>query len=54
MPEHHWTKQNRIGVVEYSSFEVSDPSEVPRIVGKLIFLVFSGSQADLRALDWAQ
>ena len=37
MSERQWTKQNRIRVVEYSSFEVSDPCEVPRIVGKLIF-----------------
>ena len=37
MSEHHWTKQNRICVAEYSSAEVSGPSEVPRIAGKLIF-----------------
>ena len=40
MSERHWTKQNRIRVVEYSRFEVSDPSEVPRFVRELIFNVF--------------
>ena len=37
MPKQKWTGQNRIRLVEYSSSEVSDPSEVPRVVGKLIF-----------------
>ena len=37
MPEHHWTKQNRIRVVEYSSTEVSNPSEMPRFVEKFSF-----------------
>ena len=37
MSEHHWTKQNLICVVKYSSTEVSGPSEVPRFVQKLIF-----------------
>ena len=37
MPKQKWTGQNRIRLVEYSIFEVSDPSEVARIDGKLIF-----------------
>ena len=37
MPKHHLTKKNMICVVEYSSSEVSDPSEVPWFVGELIF-----------------
>ena len=37
MPKQKSTGQNRIRPVEYPSFEVSDPSEVPRINGKLIF-----------------
>ena len=37
MPKQKWTGQNRICLVEYSSSEVSDPSEVPRIDAKLIF-----------------
>ena len=37
MPKQKWTGQNWIRLVEYSSSEVSDPSEVPRIVGKLFF-----------------
>ena len=37
MSERHSTKQNRIRVVKYSSFEVSDPCEVPLIAGKLFF-----------------
>ena len=32
MPKQKCTKQNRIRLVEYSSAEVSDPSEVPRFV----------------------
>ena len=36
MSEHHWTKQNRIRVVKYSSAEVSGPSDVPWLAGKLI------------------
>ena len=38
-------------LIEYLSAEVSDPSEVPQINGKLILLVSQGSQADLCALD---
>ena len=38
MSEHHLTKQNRICLpIEYSSAEVSGPSEVPRFVQELIF-----------------
>ena len=47
------TKMDRqiwIRLAEYSSAKVTDPSEVPRINGKLIFLVDEGNQADLRAL----
>ena len=37
MPKQKWTRQIWIGIAKYSSFEVSDPSELPRIDGKLIF-----------------
>ena len=37
MPKQKYTRQNWIRLVEYSSAEVSDPSEGPRIDGKLIF-----------------
>ena len=37
MPEQKYTQQIQICLVEYWSAEVSDPSEVPRFVGKLIF-----------------
>ena len=37
MPKQKKTAQIQIRLVEYSSSEVSDPSEVPRIVAKLIF-----------------
>ena len=37
MPKQKWSGQNQIRHVEYSSSEVSDPSEVPQISGKLIF-----------------
>ena len=37
MPKQKYTGQISIRAVEYSSFEVSDPSEVPRIAGKLFF-----------------
>ena len=37
MPKQKWTGQNRIRLVEYSGSEVSDPSEVPQIIGKLFF-----------------
>ena len=37
MSEQKYIKQNRICLVEYSSAEVSDPSELPRFVGKLFF-----------------
>ena len=37
MPKQKWTGQNRIRLVEYSSSEVSDPSEVQPIDGKLFF-----------------
>ena len=37
MSKHHWTKQNRIHLVESSCDEISDPSEVPWFDGKLIF-----------------
>ena len=36
-PQQKYTGQNQIRLVEYSSAEVSDPSEVPRIKGKLMF-----------------
>ena len=36
-PEPKHTRQIWIWAVKYSSFEVSDPTEVSRIVGKLIF-----------------
>ena len=39
MLERHWAKQNQIGLVKYYSAKVSGPSEVPRFVSKLIFLV---------------
>ena len=39
MPKRHWTKQNWIRVVEYSSFEVSDPFEVA--LGSLANYFFS-------------
>ena len=45
-----YTRKIWISLVEYSSAEVSDPSEVPRIDDN-IFLVSQGSQDDLRALD---
>ena len=51
MPKQEQTRQNRIRLVEYSSSEVSDPSEVPQIDGKLIFLVSQGSQAEFA---WAR
>ena len=35
-----WTKQSQIRLVEPSYAEVSDPSEVPRFVRKLIFYLF--------------
>ena len=34
-----YTRKIWIRLVEYSSSKVSDPSGVPRIVGKLIFLL---------------
>ena len=37
MSEHHWTKWNRIHMVESSCSKVSDPSEVPLFVRELIF-----------------
>ena len=37
MPKQKYTRQNWINLIEYSSAEVSDPSEGPRIDGKLIF-----------------
>ena len=37
MPEQKCTKQNQIRLVGYSCSEVSDPSDVPRFVGELIF-----------------
>ena len=37
MPKQKWTEQNWICLVEYSGSEVSDPSEVPQIIGKLFF-----------------
>ena len=36
MPKQKQSEQNWIRLVEYSSSEVSDPSEVPQIGGKLI------------------
>ena len=40
MPEQKQTTQIWIRLVEYSSAEVSDPSEVPRFVRELMFNVF--------------
>ena len=37
LPQQKQTRQIWIRLVEYSSAEVSDPSEVPRFVGKLFF-----------------
>ena len=37
LPKQKYTWEIKICLVEYSSFEVSDPSEVPRIVGQLFF-----------------
>ena len=37
MPKQKYSGQNWIRLVEYSSSEVSDPSEVPQIVRKLFF-----------------
>ena len=37
MPEQKRTRKIWIRLVEYSSFEVSDPCEVPQIDRKLIF-----------------
>ena len=37
MPEQKYTRKIQIHLVEYSSFEVLDPSEVPRVIRKLIF-----------------
>ena len=37
MPKQKITAQIQIRLVKYPSSEVSDPSEVPRIVGKLFF-----------------
>ena len=37
MLKQKWTHQIWIRLVEYNSSKVSDPSEVPRINGKLIF-----------------
>ena len=54
MPKQKWPGQIQIRLDEYPSSEVSDPSEVPRILAKLIFLVISGSQVvklNLRELD---
>ena len=51
MSEHRRTKQIWSRLVEYSSAEVSDPSEVPRINGKLIFKLVKEVKLSLRALD---
>ena len=40
MPKQKLTGQIRIRLVEYPSSKVSDPSEVPQIVDKLIFFSF--------------
>ena len=37
MPKQKWTGQNWIRLIKYSSSEVSDPSDVLWIDGKLIF-----------------
>ena len=37
MPKQKYTRQIQIFLVDYSSSEISDPSEVPRINDKLIF-----------------
>ena len=37
MPKQKWPGQIQIGLVKYPSSKVSDPSEVPRFVGKLVF-----------------
>ena len=37
MSEPKYTWKNRISLIEYSSTEVLDPSEVSQFVGKLIF-----------------
>ena len=51
MAKTKYTREIWIRLVDHSSSEVSGPSEVSQFVGKLIFLISYGSQADLRALD---
>ena len=50
MYEQKYTKQNWIWPVEPSCAKISDPSEMPRFDGKLIFFVISGSQSEMCAL----
>ena len=54
MSKRHWTKQNRIRVVENSSFEVSDPSEVPRIAGIFFFLFQEVNLFCVRSINCAR
>ena len=46
MTKQKQTGQIQIRLVQYPSSMVSDPSEVPRILTKLICLVISGRQAE--------
>ena len=45
------TARIQIRLVEYPSSKVSDPSEVPRIVAKLIFSIYQEVKLNLRELD---
>ena len=49
MSKQLWHTQNQIRLVEYPCAKVSDPSEVPRLVGKLIFSYFRKSSWSTRA-----
>ena len=43
MPKQKYTRQIQIFLVDYSSSEISDPSEVPRINDKFIFTSFQNN-----------
>ena len=51
MPKQKCTRQIWIHLVEYPSSKVSDPCEVPRFVGKLIFFLFQEVKLNPRELD---
>ena len=51
MPKQKMTTQIQMRLVEYPSSKVSDPSEVPRILTKLIFPIFQEVKLNLRELD---